>query len=173
MDLIFKILTHNFSNCFTCDNPYIIQLISNLTRKLLQLSNKLFTIGFFANLFLLDNSLFEDKIISLIENGVTAYIQAYQSRTNNQNKVTQNAITIYTTIRISKVFLEYKPEKFDQFFEAFLQISKIFIELFDNRKFFYAPIGRKATDEDEDLLLISMIIILKKGLRITSSVSRI
>ena len=48
--------------------------------------------------------------------------------------------------------LEYRPEELDKFFEAFLQISRIFIELFDNRKFYNAPTGRKSGDDDEDLL---------------------
>ena len=33
-----------------------------------------------------------------------------------------------------------------------MQISRIFIELFDNRKFYNAPTARKVGDEDEDLL---------------------
>jgi len=138
MDLIYKLLTHNIANCFTCDNPYIIQLISNLTNKLLKLK---------------DNT-FRQRIIDLIENGVNAYISAYKTKSQNQNEQMRNqAITIYTTIRISKVLLEHKPDDLDKFYGSFLEISGIFIELFDKRLVYQTNPPKKSADEDEDLLV--------------------
>ncbi len=137
MDLIYRLLTHSISNCFTCDNPYIIQLISNLTKRLLYLNN----------------TSFQSKVLDLVREGVSAYIKAYKNRTSNQPDIIKNlAITIYTTIRISKVLLEHKPEDLDDFYQNFLDISKIFIDLFDKRQIYNNTTPRKSTEEDEDLL---------------------
>lgn len=123
-ELIFKLLSLPNSNCFTCDNPYIIQLSANLIRRLLHIS----TLGN-------NNQTIVQKFVELIEKGVKQYLQAFHARSKNNQSLNQEfvknmSVNIYTAIRISRVLFEHKNDILDPFFGDLMEICKIFTELF-------------------------------------------